>query len=468
VHDRTVRPLAVATLALTLAPACGDDLAPPRPDIAARLAALPGVSVTEITPDAQNQLDPRFRYFDLWFEQPVDHVGGSSAGMFQQYASLIHRSDDAPLVVYAGGYNAPRGRWWTEPAALVDANQIALEYRFYGRSHGAAIPWPYLDVRDAQADQHAIVTAMAGVYTDAPRIATGGSKGGENALEAKRLYPDDYAGVVAYVAPVITALPDARYAHVLDDIGLDACRTNLRAAQRAMLMSESGMEARAAALGTYDDVGLGKATETAIVELEFSYWMTITTTPDCAGIPTTTTDEGALFAFLDQWSSPRGYDDASQATSGWQYQYQVDNQLGYPVWEHAHLDDLMQYSYEDMVPFLQPGLSPPAYDPTIALDLADWVAHDADHVMLLDGEWDPWGAGYPASVAPGPDAFRLVVPHGSHWSTGIWSLGAADQAAALDALGRWTGTTAHLPAEPLVRALPELGPVPGPVLGVRR
>src|SRR5262249_27486655 len=159
--------------------------------------------------------------------------------------------------------------------------------------------------------------------------------------------------------------------------------------QRVMLERRGAMESRASMEGTYAHVGLGKATETAIVELEFAFWMTtLTSTPDCAAIPDDSATDDAVFAFLDMWNSPSGYDDASMATADQQYSYQVRNQLGYPVWEHQHLDDLMQYSYEDWTPLMPVGVALPDYDPSTSRDLAQWVVNDADHVMLLDGEWD--------------------------------------------------------------------------------
>ncbi|HTJ41433.1 MAG TPA: S28 family serine protease [Kofleriaceae bacterium] len=435
--------------ALLLLAACGDDRAP---DVLDRLNALPGVAVAEI-PAAESGLDPQFRYFDLYFTQPEDHSGTKRDAIFLQYAALIHRRDDAPLVVYAGGYNASRTHTLTEPAAMLDANQISLEYRFYGKSRGEEIDWPYLDVTDAQEDQHAIVQAMETIYPGVPHVATGGSKGGEHALEAMRLHPEDYDAVVAYVPPVITDLPDPRYATVLDDIGIADCRDRLRALQRAMLVRRPAMEARANAEGSFRDVGLGKAVETAIVELEFSYWMEQTGNTDCAAIPAATASDDALYAFLDRWSSPVAYGDTSQSILGEQYTYQVLAQLGYPVWEHQHLDDLMMYSYEDMEPFLAEDAPVPTYDPFVARDLASWIANDANRIMIVGGEWDPWGAGYPASVSPDGDALRLIVPHGSHWSSGIYSLAPADNTAARAALARWTGVP--LTDARVVPALPE-------------
>jgi len=93
------------------------------------------------------------------------------------------------------------------------------------------------------------------------------------------------------------------------------------------------------------------------------------------------------------------------------------------------------FSYEDWSAFLP--ATPPDYDPSTPLALADWLASDAPrHVMFLGGEWDPWGAGYPETS----DAIvRFTMPHGSHWSTLIGNLPTIDQQAAVATLQQWLG-----------------------------
>jgi len=424
-------PLAAVAVAAALA-ACGDDRGA---DIVERLQLLPDVVTVEVEAPTDASAPPGYRYFDLWFIQPLDPADAGAGGAYVEYAALMHHDDAAPLVVYTSGYDAGRTRTLSEPAALLGANQISIEYRFYGSSRPEDVEWPALDVERAAADEHHIVEELATVYPGA-RIATGGSKGGEAALFHAFLYPGDYDGVVAYVAPVITDLPDQRYATVLDDIGTPDCRDRLRALQREMLTRRAAMEARAAADGSYRIAGVGKATETAIVELEFAFWMTRGISY-CGSVPDPSVGDDALYAFLADVSPPAGYDDASTITFGEQYTYQVETELGYPVWDHDHLDDLLQYSYEDWSAFLPAGV-PTSYDPDLARGLATWLATSADRVLLIEGQWDPWGAGYP-TLGAGRDAYALTVPYGSHWSSGIWSLDATDQATALGALSRWTG-----------------------------
>jgi hypothetical protein len=419
--------------------ACGSEEPEDGEDILDQLAGLPGVTVSEWqAPDGFDK-DPRYTYIDLRFTMPIDH-DAPGAGTFEIRAALMHRDVAAPLVVYAGGYGLGWARFLTEPADLVDANQLSLEYRFYaGSIPDGGVPWAQLRLRQAAADEHAIVELIRTIYTG-KRIATGGSKGGENALLRHYLYPGDYDGIVAYVAPVITAFPDTRYDGILDRIGTEPCRTRLRALGREMLLRRTAMETFALQEdATYDIAGVAHAVETGVVEFEFGFWMT-RGIDDCDELPdAATATDAQLYEVLADTSSPVAYGDADLMSYGYQYLYQDHVELGYPTWNYEHLADLTQFSYEDWSAYLPPG-EPHPYDPSLAIELAAWIDAEAEHIMLVSGEWDPWAAGTP-TVGAGRDAFAYVVPQGSHWSTGIYSLPAADQDAAIANLERWAGVT---------------------------
>ncbi|NVB77211.1 MAG: hypothetical protein HOV81_02345 [Kofleriaceae bacterium] len=420
-----MRRLLVAALALC---ACTDD--PPK-DILDQLAALPDVTVTEWTPPADFMAAPGYRFFDLTFTQPIDH-DNPSAGTFVQHGSLMHKDADAPLVFYTSGYGAGRLRSLSEPASLLAANQLSLEYRFYDESRTDDVDWSKLTVHQNVEDEHAILGKLGGIYHGAT-IQTGGSKGGENSLFHLWLHPEDLDGVVAYVAPVITDHPDQRYATVVDDIGTESCRASLRAAAREMLVRRAAMEQRASEMTTYDIVGVAHATETAIVELEFSFWMT-RGEADCGDVPPTTATDDELFEFLARTGGPAAYGDADLLEYGQQYLYQDYKELGYPVWQHAYLDDLMQFSYEDWSAYLPAPV--PDYDPAMPRGLADWLATGPDRILFIGGQWDPWGAGYPA-IPTDDETLVYSVEHGSHWSSGIYSLTPAERTTAIAALKKW-------------------------------
>src|SRR4051794_33389546 len=62
-----------------------------------RLKAIPGLSVVSETQPTG------YRFFNLSLIQPVDHRD-PRRGTYQQRFTLLHRSDDAPVVLFTGGY----------------------------------------------------------------------------------------------------------------------------------------------------------------------------------------------------------------------------------------------------------------------------------------------------------------------------------------------------------------------------
>ncbi|HEY5934950.1 MAG TPA: hypothetical protein VIU61_09955 [Kofleriaceae bacterium] len=439
--------------------ACGGDDG----DILDELAALPNVRVSEWTQPQGFEPEPGYRYFDLWFTQPVDHEN-PAAGTFEQYAALMHRDAGAPLVLHTSGYGAGWKRYRNEPTTLVEGNQLSLEYRYYADSRPETIDWSTLTVQQNAADEHAVLETIGEIYRG-PTLQTGGSKGGETAMFHMMLYPDDLDGAIAYVAPVITDLPDTRYATVLDDIGagepaIDACRDRLRAVQRELLVRRTAIEALTALeeVPRYEIAGLDHAVESAIVELEFVFWMTRGET-DCDQIPPTTAPDAELYTFLVDTNSPVAFSDAVLLTSGNQYIYQDMRELGYPVLAHAHLDDLTRYSYEDWTAYLPTAL--PVYDPTISRQLDAYLRAGPQRILHVGGAWDPWGAGYPTI---GDGAFDFSVARGTHWSSGIYSLPDAEKSIAADTVRAWAGAGSSALRGPTVVPKPLASMAsPGPI-----
>jgi hypothetical protein len=433
-------------LLVALLPACavaersGPD---PDADILEQLASLPGVTVVEWTPPAELPHEPGYRYFDLWFTQPVDHQDATSP-TFQQYAALMHRDPAAPIVIHTSGYGASWTRTLTEPAAIVDGNQLSLEYRFYAGSRPDEIPWRHLRSAQATADQHEVLDRLDDIYTGSV-VSTGHSKGGEHALLHAADYPDDVDGVIAYAAPVLVDVPDTRFAGVLDRVGTPACRKQLRDLQRVMLEQRDALAERAELEADFTVAGADHAVETAVVELEFAFWMT-RGEADCAWIPAPEASPAVLYDFLASVSWPGAYGDDDLADYGRQYLYQDLVELGYPVVQHGHLLDLMRYRYADWSAYLPPG-EPLGFDPSAPRGLVGWLVTEAERVLLVYGEWDPWSAGA-AEVAPGGDRHRYWVPHGNHGSSRIVTLPEDDRDAATATVRRWAGVPANQPGRP--------------------
>ena len=447
-------------LALAAA-ACGDNLpgpaapdaqGPDTRDIAVRLAELPGVLVHEVPPVSA---PAGYRYFVLQVTQPVDHDAPSGA-TFQQEVSLIHRDVTAPMVAVTTGYDDYNRDFPAEPTELLAANQISIEHRYFGTSRPDPADWSKLTIKQMADDEHAIVELLKPIY-GAAWLSTGGSKGGMTASYHHRFYPDDVAGTLAYVAPLSFAIPDPRYATFLAATGTPACATAVRAVAKEMLQNRrAALLALAQAQATtdglaYTRIAIAPALESAILDLEWSYWQ-YSGVGACSSVPATTATDAALFHFLDQ-ISPVSFSDDPQTAEFDAYFYQAYAQLGSPGTVGIRgdlvsqdLSAFTQFTDSDYLGSLPVGVPVPAYDPAPMLDIDHWIQHDAAHFVFEYGEYDPWtGGAYHLGAAT--DALELTAPQGTHNSELI-DLATADRDAALAKLAAWTGVTPALPPSP--------------------
>ncbi len=136
--------------------------------------------------------------FELRIQQPLDH-GNLAAGTFEHHIYVSHSNYNNPTVLVTEGYNARHQTY--ELSKVLKANQVQVEYRFYGKSRPDSIPWKYLKNDAATEDYHAIVTKLKRIYKK-KWLSTGISKGGETVMIYKTKYPDDIDIAVPYVAPL--------------------------------------------------------------------------------------------------------------------------------------------------------------------------------------------------------------------------------------------------------------------------
>ena len=447
-----------ALLAASLLAACGgsgDDAVTPDSshpadadtrDIAARLGDLPGVTVTE-TP--RIKAPPGYRYFVLQVTQPVDHAAPDGA-TFQQEVSLIHKDVTAPMVLFTTGYDDFNLDDPSEPTGLLSANQISVEYRYFGTSRPATPDWSKLTIKQMADDEHAIVELLKPIY-GAKWISTGGSKGGMTASYHHRFYPDDVAGTLAYVAPMSFSVPDARYGTFLAADGTQPCADNVRAVAKEMLQNRrAALLTRAQAQATaqniaYTRIAIAPALESAILDLEFTYWQ-YNGVASCSDVPAVTATDDALYSFLDTYSGvPFSADDVTAEFDA--YFYQAYAELGSPGTVAVRGDQvapdikaLAQFTEADYAGSFPIGAPTPTFDPTAMEDIKGYVASsEASHFIFEYGEYDPWTAGA-YDITGATDTIEVTAPQGTH-NNGLFALSTADRAAAIAKLAAWTGVT---------------------------
>ncbi|GAA2753073.1 S28 family serine protease [Kitasatospora cinereorecta] len=444
--------LLIPALALGPAPSAS---AAERPDIRERLAAIPGMTVTEEKPTTTGH-----RYFLLTYTQPVDH-DRPWRGTFQQRISVLHRAEDRPTVFYTNGYTLGTTPSRTEPTRLLDGNQVSIEYRYFTPSRPEPADWTKAGIRQAAADAHRVITALKRVYPGS-WISTGASKGGMSSVYHRRFYPHDVDGTVAYVAPDdVDDREDSAYTAFFDRVGTPECRDALKSAQRELLVRRDRLEPRYAAanaaLGnTFETIGgADRGYEVSVLDVVWAFWQ-YSTAADCAAVPAATATDDQLYGWLDEHSGVTANSDADLA--GYTaYYYQAGTELGSPSFDVSHLAGLLHYDYRQLYAprSFVPRSIPMRFDPGAMRDIDRWVRHSGERIIFVYGQNDPWGAERFGLGRGSRDSHVYTAPGANHGAK-IGSLSPDEATEATATLQRWAGVPA---AGTLAAAVPPFGPL---------
>ena len=416
-------------------------------DIKDRLLAIPGMSLVEEKPYTG------YRFFVLNYTQPVDHRRPSK-GTFQQRITVLHKDTSRPTVFYTGGYNVSTTPSRREPTQIVDGNQISMEYRFFTPSRPAPADWSKLDIWQAASDQHRIFKALKPVY-DKKWVSTGGSKGGMTATYYERFYPKDMDGVVAYVAPNdVVNKEDSAYDRFFAKVGTKECRDRLNGVQREALVRRAPLEKKykevAAAEGyTFNTIGsLDKAYEAVVLDYVWGFWQ-YSTLADCDGIPAdaknATDDE--IWTSVDTISGFAAYADQGLETYT-PYYYQAGTQLGAPTIVFPHIEKkYIRYGYQPPRNFVPRDISM-KFQPGAMRDVDSWVKRNANQMLFVYGQNDPWGAEPFHLGKSARDSYIFTAPGMNHGAN-VAGLVADQKALATARILEWAGVaSAAVQADP--------------------
>ncbi|HKE16021.1 MAG TPA: S28 family serine protease [Kofleriaceae bacterium] len=451
----SLRLLVVALLAAAAPIACGGDDddgggggadagpdAASGGDIADRLRALPGVMTVD---EKQPTLGDDYRYFEIAFDQPVDH-DDPEGQHFTQHLTLVHRGEHEPFVLATTGYGNYYGEHAMEPTDLLQANQLIIEHRYFLPSRPDPTDWNFLRVTQGAADHHDIAQSFHAIY-DGPWVSTGGSKGGMTSIYHRYFYPDDVDATIAYVAPYNQGAGDARYDAWFDDTLPADCLAAVRAAQvdflqnrRDALVAKATAEAEATST-QYTRVSIPAAVESAIEGVEWTFFQ-YTGVSGCDAIPGADATDDQAWAWLAEINHPDGLSDDSLAFFD-PYVYQSEAELGYPATTDEHLEGLLQFGDADYAG-AEPPEMPGAYDPSVVDAAAAWVTADSSKILFIYGQFDPWTAGA-YDLGSNEEDTSYTVQRGTHNSE-IFDLPAEQQTAAISLIERWTGAQVRPPS----------------------
>ncbi|MFD9702640.1 S28 family serine protease [Lentzea sp. NPDC059081] len=404
------------------------------PDIKDRIAALPGVRIIS------EGTSGTARTFVLGIRQPADHRKPRGA-QFEQRLSLLHKAESKPMVLHTSGYQLS-GPSASEPARLVDGNQISVEQRFFTPSRPSPADWDDMTIWQAANDHHRIVTAFKKIY-GARWLSTGASKGGMTSVYHRRFFPRDVDATIAYVAPNDVVNDHDVYGEFIRKVGNDpTCNRRLEGVQRQLLQNRDAIVQRLEAKGyTYDQFrGAHRALEVLVLDTPFTFWQ-YGTQEQCALVPGDGASVDALWTFIDQTVGWDFYTDAGVAPYD-TYYYQAGTQLGWPAADESAVRDLLRYPGSSVPRTMVPdSIRFPRFDRHAMADVDRWVRYQGSRLLFVYGQNDPWSA-EPFRLGRGTrDSLSFVVPGGNHGSN-IARLPEEERAAATAAVLRWADVPA--------------------------
>lgn len=387
-------------------PAQAPAAAPVPADLAARLSRLPGVVDVKEMPAAGRLLQA----FDVTFQQPVDHANPNGA-RFPQHVFVTHAGYDRPVVLGTEGY-AARGNAGGELPRLLNANQVTVEHRYFGRSVPSPLDWTFLTVRQSADDLHAIFTALKTIYPG-KWVSTGASKGGQTSLFYKCHYPQDMDATVAYVAPVNLHQEDPRVNRFTETVGDEASRKKLRDLQLALFDREDEVlplvKAEADKRKWTFGIGLAAAYEYGILEHPYAFWQ-YGTSP--AEIPAPDAPAAALAAHYNKVGALYYYSDQGKKQFE-PFMYQAYTEIGYYNYDIAPFKGHMKALTTPSNIVLCPEGAKIVYNPATMAFVYDFLRYKADHVVYIYGGLDTW-SGTQMQLLGRTDAIKVVVENAHH------------------------------------------------------
>lgn len=379
--------------------------------------------------------------WELFLSQPLDH-DRPEGERFLQRLVLRHNDFNKPVVLVTEGYAAHYAlypRFDHELAVKLDANLVVVEHRFFGRSQPDSLVWEALTLQNMAADLHRITTLLKQIYQEG-WLSTGISKGGQTSIYYRYFYPDDVQASVPYVAPLNFSDEDERVYHFLDTVGTADCRNRIRDIQQRLLAEQAvfrPMFADSAARRelSFEMVGgIEKAFEYNVLEFSFAFWQWYPF--PCNQLPQPDVSVDSLYTVF---IAATGYDFfADQGIMGYQpFFYQALTEMGMYSYRTEGFENVLRYVYEPGFKHTLPEGVEIAYDPTLSLEVDNWLRAFGNNMLYIYGAYDAWSA---TAVHTGDqtNAVKLLLPEGSH-RTRLRHFSEDEQEKAISLLREWLG-----------------------------
>lgn len=393
-----------------------------------RLNELKGIEIETI-----ESFDSLHQTFKISIEQPIDH-NNPEAGVFSQKVYLSHFDINQPVVFVTEGYQARRN-YLSEPARLLNANQIIVEHRFFGESVPDSLDWTKLNTFQAASDHHRIVELFKKLYSG-KWLSTGISKGGQTTNYFRYYFPDDVTASMPYVAPMNIEQEDPRINLFLRTVGTPECRAKLLDFQRKLLAKETEILPLLKRFKEQNNIVFpqsdGLVFEFAVLEIPFTFWQWAPFS--CESLEDVEDSAESLFYKLVKAGILEMYSVESQSYY-LPFLVQAYQEIGYYDFDIDSLKSQLNFvTNPSNDVFLPDSLQLPYLNHQME-KVHHWLANNGNNFLYIYGELDPW-----TSTSPNPDsrtnALKMVLSGGSH-ATRLKDFTEEEQKIAVDLIKKW-------------------------------
>jgi hypothetical protein len=361
--------------------------------------------------------DPYLKYA-LKIRQPLDHHDPASR-FYDQQVILTHRGFDKPTVMNINGYEIYKAK--NEIVEMLHANELNIEYRFFGESVPETLQWKYLNYDQVSNDLHRINQMFKTVYTG-KWISTGISRGGQTTIIYRYFFPQDVELSIPYVAPMNKSLEDKRIYAFLDTMGSSACRHRIYDFQVNLLKNEPEMLEKLKWYAKGKNIqfnylgSLGKAFEYAVLEYPFSFWQ-VGYTP-CEKIPENQPEDVMLEHMLEIVDLDF-YSDKTMTGFAVHY-YQNMTEGGYYGYNAVPFKQYLHYIKEPEPSATFPPKSETykPFDSSLMDKIFAWLDKEGNNFIYVYGGRDTWSA-CRVNVSANVNSRLYMVPGANHYEARI-------------------------------------------------
>ena len=355
----------------------------------------------------------------LSVKQPLDH-NDPSKGYFNQQVMLRSRGLERPTIIETEGYELSQAE--SEMERILNANQIDIEQRYFGKSIPDSLQWEYLTYEQCAADWHHINQIFKTIYKG-KWVSTGSSRGGQNATFYKYYYPNDVDATVAFVTPILNSRYDNREFKFLDTISTKECRDKLLNVQLFLLKHKVEVLEKLKELAkekkyTFEYFGsIEKAFEYCIMDYSFSFWQDGDV--PCDSLPTGTDLNEYMKSFLAISNMKYSSDKSIKELAA--HHYMATMQSGYYQFYIKPYEKYLQYFKGTVSASLPPmGINYGSFDNTFISKVSTWANSNAANMIYIYGSRDPYTS-FKVNPSSKVNSVSYIIPDKNHMDAQLLS-----------------------------------------------